>query len=164
MVLLCYDVISVLLGFDSTGRKFNGTGFFVNWWTSEADQEFTNRSQCLVDQFNAFTLQGQHVDGMRTLGENIADLGMSMAAEQIAASNDAYAGGLNVAYATYQAVAKQHTEQLLSEMSNDKLFWVFAAQGWCQSSTPEQDLAMLHDEHSPNPFRVLVQYVYNTNC
>ncbi len=51
-------------GFDNSGRRFNGTGAFVDWcgvwsgvalsavcrWTNSSKAEFMRRSQCLVHQ------------------------------------------------------------------------------------------------------------------
>ena len=68
------------------GSQFDAAGRMQNWWTEEDKVKFEERTQKLVDQFNAFeVLEGVFVNGKLTLGENIADL-----------------GGLTIAYHAYQ--------------------------------------------------------------
>ena len=63
-------------GFDDTGRKYDKNGNLRDWWTKKSEQEFTGRVRLLIDQYNSFeALPGLHVNGLRTLGENIADFG-----------------------------------------------------------------------------------------
>ncbi len=63
-------------GFDDTGSTFDGNGALRNWWTDEDRTEFERRTGKLVDQYNAYEpLEGVHVNGEFTLGENIGDLG-----------------------------------------------------------------------------------------
>jgi len=68
-------------GFDDKGSKFNGDGNLVNWWTDEDRAAFEERSSVLVEQYNVFEpVEGMHVNGELTLGENIGDLsGIAMA-------------------------------------------------------------------------------------
>lgn len=68
-------------GFDTTGSKYNKDGEFEDIWTSDNDrQEYTIRTQQLIDCYNGFevmpwSLPGLYNDGAYTIGENIADLG-----------------------------------------------------------------------------------------
>ena len=41
-------------GFDDQGRKFDGTGNLRNWWTEEDAKNFTDRAQCIVDEYSNF--------------------------------------------------------------------------------------------------------------
>ncbi len=68
-------------GFDDKGSKFDGDGNLVNWWTDEDRKAFEKRTAVLVEQYNAFEpVEGMHVNGELTLGENIGDLsGIAMA-------------------------------------------------------------------------------------
>lgn len=123
-------------GFDNNGRMFNGTGFQVDWWTQKATNAFNHQAQCLIDQFNSFSYFGTKVNGQQTLGENIADL-----------------GGLHTAWNTYKK--NKPATQVIPEISNDKLFWVFAGQTWCQKDTKASAKAQIqYDVHSPGPLRV----------
>jgi putative endopeptidase len=63
-------------GFDDQGRRFDADGALRDWWTSEDAARFTELTERLVAQFDAYTvLDDVHVNGRLTLGENIADLG-----------------------------------------------------------------------------------------
>jgi putative endopeptidase len=70
-------------GFDDQGRRFDADGALRDWWTAEDAERFTELAERLVTQFAAFTvLDGVHVNGRLTLGENIADLGGLALAER----------------------------------------------------------------------------------
>jgi predicted metalloendopeptidase len=143
-----------------------GTGFQVDWW-SPSFVEFNKRSQCLVDQFNTFSVGKLHVNGGATLGENIAGLLTLLLIQPIAFILLIFSitptlrlsidlGGLNLAWRTYKASAESTTlPRLMSEMSNDQLFWVKAAQVWCDVATQEQaEFQVLVDVHAPQKWRV----------
>ena len=74
-------------GYDDQGSRFDANGNFENWWTDADRQGFEALTEKLVAQFNGYeSIDGIHVDGKLTLGENIADL-----------------GGLSVAHSALQA-------------------------------------------------------------
>ena len=62
-------------GFDNTGRQFDKHGNMVDWWGNASAQEFIKRSQCFRDEYDKFEVNGLHLNGLVTLGENIADNG-----------------------------------------------------------------------------------------
>ncbi|KAF3827244.1 hypothetical protein GH733_002730 [Mirounga leonina] len=65
-------------GFDDNGRNFNKDGDLVDWWTQQSANNFKDQSQCMVYQYGNFSWDlagGQHLNGINTLGENIADNG-----------------------------------------------------------------------------------------
>lgn len=63
-------------GFDDEGRHYDATGNVRDWWSEEDAKHFEERSASLVAQFDAYRIaDGLDIDGRRTLGENIADLG-----------------------------------------------------------------------------------------
>jgi len=63
-------------GFDDQGSQFDAKGNMVNWWTETDEQQFKERGEKLIAQFDAYEpLPGLHVNGKLTLGENIGDLG-----------------------------------------------------------------------------------------
>ena len=63
-------------GFDDQGRRFDEQGRIRDWWTETADENFKQRSDKLVAQYDTFSpLEGLNVNGRLTLGENIGDLG-----------------------------------------------------------------------------------------
>ncbi len=63
-------------GFDDQGRKFDPDGNLKDWWTPEDAKEFEKRAECFIDEYSSFTpLDGVHLNGKLTLGENTADNG-----------------------------------------------------------------------------------------
>ncbi|KAM6127447.1 LOW QUALITY PROTEIN: neprilysin [Phoenicopterus ruber ruber] len=130
-------------GFDDNGRNFNENGDLVDWWTEESARNFKELSQCMVYQYGNFSWDlagGQHLSGINTLGENIADN-----------------GGIRQAYKAYENFVKKHgKEKLLPglEMNHKQLFFLNFAQVWCGTYRPEYAVNSIKtDVHSPGKFR-----------
>ena len=53
------------------------TGTLRDWWNAETAEKFTQKAQCVVEQFGNFTAEqvGLNLNGINTQGENIADMG-----------------------------------------------------------------------------------------
>ena len=63
-------------GFDSKGSQYDGEGYRRDWWAPSDKQQFEVKKQQMVDRFNElWAYEGQHANGLMTLGENMADLG-----------------------------------------------------------------------------------------
>jgi predicted metalloendopeptidase len=63
-------------GFDAKGSQFDGEGCAKDWWAPSDKQKFESKQQQMVDRFNElWAYEGQHANGEKTLGENMADLG-----------------------------------------------------------------------------------------
>ncbi|KAF1674450.1 Neprilysin, partial [Pygoscelis papua] len=132
-------------GFDDNGRNFNENGDLVDWWTEESARNFKELSQCMVYQYGNFSWDlagGQHLSGINTLGENIADN-----------------GGVRQAYKAYENFVKKHgKEELLPglQMNHKQLFFLNFAQVWCGTYRPEYAVNSIKtDVHSPGKFRVI---------
>uniref|UniRef100_A0A8B9NHJ8 Neprilysin n=1 Tax=Accipiter nisus TaxID=211598 RepID=A0A8B9NHJ8_9AVES len=130
-------------GFDDNGRNFNEDGDLVDWWTEQSARNFKELSQCMVYQYGNFSWDlagGQHLSGINTLGENIADN-----------------GGVRQAYKAYENFVKKHgKEKLLPglEMNHKQLFFLNFAQVWCGTYRPEYAVNSIKtDVHSPGKFR-----------
>ena len=56
---------------------YHFAGTLRDWWNEETAEQFTERAQCVVDQFGNFTSKqvGLSLNGINTQGENIADMG-----------------------------------------------------------------------------------------
>jgi len=92
---------------------------------------------CLVNQYNSFPVYTSHVDGVKTLGENVADL-----------------GGLSLAWAAYKTLP--NTDRWHANFNNDQLFWIYAGQVWCATSTQAAALNQIKvDVHSPAKYRII---------
>ncbi|KAL5340080.1 hypothetical protein BJX70DRAFT_131494 [Aspergillus crustosus] len=132
--------------FDSTGRHYDETGNYTDWWDEKTVRDFEDRAQCFIDQYSDFTVHGKdselHVNGRLTLGENIAD-----------------AGGLAAAYHAWKKRDEAHPDPNLpglSAFSKEQLFFVSYANWWCSKSTPEAaQEAIYNDPHAPKPARII---------
>ena len=111
-------------GFDDQGRQYDGTGSLVPWWSQETIEGFTAKAQCFINQYNNYTVpelipilgeEDAHLNGKRTLGENIADN-----------------GGIREAVRAYiRSVESQGPEPRLpglKEFSPEQMFFIFEAQ------------------------------------
>nr|XP_020027059.1 membrane metallo-endopeptidase-like 1 isoform X2 [Castor canadensis] len=132
-------------GFDDNGRNFDKNGNMLDWWSNFSAQHFREQSECMVDQYSNFSwdlADQQNVNGLSTLGENIADN-----------------GGVRQAYKAYlKWMADGGKDQLLPglELTYDQLFFINYAQVWCGSYRPEFAVQSIKtDVHSPLKYRVL---------
>jgi putative endopeptidase len=133
-------------GFDDEGRQFDGKGNFADWWTPADSKQFTERADCVVNEFNGFVaVDDLHVNGKLTLGENLADL-----------------GGLKLAFLAYLDRAQKAGVDLQQKGSAEyggltphQQFFVAFGQHWCENIRPEDlRLGIETDPHSPAKFRV----------
>ncbi|KAG2413971.1 hypothetical protein HFD88_003162 [Aspergillus terreus] len=133
--------------FDSTGRHYDETGNYTDWWDEKTVEGFEERAQCFVDQYSEFTVPGKdseplHVNGRLTLGENIAD-----------------AGGIGAAFHAWKKREEASPDpQLpgLSKFTKEQLFFISYANWWCGKSTLEAAReAIYNDPHAPKPARIL---------
>jgi endothelin-converting enzyme len=133
------------IAFDSSGRHYDQTGNYTDWWDEETTKAFEERAQCFVEQYSNFTVIGTdskvlHVNGRLTLGENIADAG------GIIASFGAWKNG-------GAASADRHLPGL-SAFSKEQLFFISYAN--CETTPQAAERAIYTDPHAPKPARILV--------
>jgi predicted metalloendopeptidase len=128
-------------GFDDQGSRSDAHGNLVNWWTTEDRERFTAKTDKLVKQYDACeVLDGLHVNGQLTLGENIADL-----------------GGITIAYAAYQKSLGGKAAPKIDGFTGPQRFFIGFAQVWRGSSRDAQMRLMIRtDPHSPPQFRTNV--------
>ncbi|KAG9348205.1 hypothetical protein JZ751_001940 [Albula glossodonta] len=145
---LNFGGIGVVMGhelthaFDDQGREYDKDGNLRPWWQNSSVEAFKNRTECMVDQYSQYTINGEHINGKQTLGENIADN-----------------GGLKAAYHAYKSWVRANGEEKRLPavgLTNDQLFFVGFAQVWCSVRTPESvHEGLLTDPHSPPKYRVI---------
>lgn len=125
-------------GFDDMGSRFDANGNFANWWTEHDRQEFERRAQILVEQFSDYEpLEGLHVNGQLTLGENIADL-----------------GGVTIAYEALQDALDDTGREPVGGLTPEQRFFLAYARVWRTNTTEEHmRLAVQTDPHSPGQYR-----------
>lgn len=128
-------------GFDDQGRQFDGHGNLADWWTKEDGDKFTQKAQCIVDEYAQFRVGDTKLNGKLTLGENTADN-----------------GGLRLAYMAFLARAAQEGIDLDKKSGEGytpvQEMFVGFAQDWCAQWRPELErLVATTDPHSPDRFR-----------
>ena len=130
-------------GFDDQGSQSDGEGKLRNWWTKTAAKNFKAKTDRLVAQYNAYVpMEGLHVNGQLTLGENIGDM-----------------SGVAVAYTAYQKyVAAKYpnaTPPVLDGYTGNQRFFLGFAQIWRNHWADEiLRMIVLTNEHSPGEYRV----------
>ena len=126
-------------GFDDEGRQFDADGNLKSWWTPKVDEEFVKRASCVEKQFSEYTvLDGVHVDGKLTLGENLADL-----------------GGVKLALLALENQIGKNARQADGEFTPRQQFFLGFAQAWCGSYRDESmRLLVATNPHSPPQYRV----------
>ncbi|KAL0277066.1 UNVERIFIED_CONTAM: hypothetical protein PYX00_004479 [Menopon gallinae] len=144
---LNFGAMGVVMGhelthaFDDSGREYDQYGNMHKWWNNETIDKFKEKTNCLVKQYSSYEINGKHVNGKQTLGENIADN-----------------GGLKAAYHAYLKHKPKEVELPYPglEMTHKQLFFLSFAQVWCSSSTAEATVRQLErDIHPPSKFRVI---------
>jgi putative endopeptidase len=127
-------------GFDDQGRKSDGDGVLVDWWTPEDAARFQVQADRLGAQFSAYEpVPGYHIQGALTMGENIADL-----------------GGLLLALDAYHASLKGQVPPILDGVTGDQRVFLAWAQVWRQKTRTEAIIEQTKsDPHSPVQFRVV---------
>jgi len=125
-------------GFDDEGRQFDAKGNLTDWWSPSVSKEFDKRAQCVVDQYDGYTVYDQHLNGKLTLGENIADL-----------------GGMKLAHAAYVAQRKEKAPFKIGKFTDEQLFYLGYAQAWCgKRREATARMRVTTDPHSPPEYRV----------
>ncbi len=54
--------------FDDTGREHDKYGNLNQWWNNKTIDAFNKAAQCIVDQYSAYKINGENINGKRTLG------------------------------------------------------------------------------------------------
>jgi len=127
-------------GFDDQGSKFDGKGYLNNWWTDSDRENFEHLTGKLVAQYDAFEpLDGEHINGELTLGENIGDL-----------------SGLDIAYKAYKMSLHGKEAAVIDGFTGEQRLFMGWAQVWRGKIRDEALSAQIKtDPHSPTKYRVL---------
>lgn len=139
-----YGAIGSIIGhevshtFDSQGSAFDAKGQLRNWWKPEDFRHFNAASASLARQYDQYhPFPDLAVNGMQTMGENIADL-----------------GGLAAAYDAYRATLKGTELPTVEGFTGDQQFFLAYAQSR-RSKMRDSELRrrVMTDEHSPPEYR-----------
>jgi putative endopeptidase len=134
--------------FDDQGSQYDGKGNLHEWQTAEDRKAFTERTDCVANEYSGFEAAPAHADtpaqnlnGRLTLGENTADN-----------------GGLRIAYMALIDTLAAQGKSLDTQMdgyTEAQRYFIGFAQVWCQNTTePAARQAALVDPHSPGRWRV----------
>lgn len=127
-------------GFDDQGSRYDGDGNLRNWWTEEDREEFERRTQIMVEQYSEFEpLEGHHVDGEVSLGENIGDH-----------------VGLVSAFRAYQESLDGEDSPELDGFTGEQRFFLSWAQIWRMKMRDDAMREQLsRGPHAPAKYRAL---------
>jgi predicted metalloendopeptidase len=128
-------------GFDDQGRKSDGAGNLVDWWSPADAKAFEERASRLGAQFDVLSpVEGAHVNGKLTMGENIGDL-----------------SGLAQAYRAYRISLKGKEPPVIGGFTGDQRFFMGFAQAWRENAREAiTRQLLLSDPHSPGQYRANV--------
>jgi putative endopeptidase len=120
-------------GFDDQGSKFDGKGNLHEWWTPDDRKNFTDRADCVVNQFNGYEVEpGLHQNGKLVLGESIGDL-----------------GGVAIAYAAYEKSIEGKSPKDIDGFTPEQRFFLGWAQVW--GTNQRAEAARLQTNTDPHP-------------
>jgi putative endopeptidase len=127
-------------GFDDEGRQFDEKGNLQNWWTPADEQEFNQRAQRIIQQYNGYVAIGTlHVNGAATQGENIADL-----------------GGINLGWDAFRKTDQYKRGVKIGGLTPAQRYFIGWSLGWMNELRPENlAVRVKTDVHAPSPFRVI---------
>lgn len=129
-------------GFDDSGSRFDAEGNLKNWWGEEDLEKFKGKGKALADQYSNYEpLEGQHLQGEFTLGENIGDL-----------------GGVIIAYEGLQRYLRENgSPGLIDGYTPEQRFFLSWATIWRTRYRDEYLRTLINtDPHSPNQYRASV--------
>ncbi len=128
-------------GFDDQGRKFDLQGNLKDWWTEADAKNYTDRANCVEQQFSSFRVEeiGMNQNGKLVLGESIGDL-----------------GGLKIAWLAFQkSMQGKPRPANIDGFTPEQRFFLGWAQVWGRKQTPEaMRQQILTDPHPLGRFRV----------
>jgi putative endopeptidase len=120
-------------GFDDQGSKFDGQGNLQEWWTPDDRKNFTERGDCVANQFNGYEVEpGLHQNGKLVLGESIGDL-----------------GGLSIAYGAYEKSIEGKRPKDIDGFTPEQRFFLGWAQVW--GANQRAEAARLQTNTDPHP-------------
>ncbi|XP_063542862.1 endothelin-converting enzyme homolog isoform X1 [Cydia strobilella] len=144
-----YGAMGVVMGhelthaFDDQGREYDRFGNLNQWWNNATINRFKKRAKCIQEQYSSYSMEGQHLNGKQTLGENIADN-----------------GGLKASFHAYLDYSRTEAKVNLTlpglKYNHRQLFFISFAQVWCSSMTKESTKMQIEkDDHTVAKYRVI---------
>ncbi len=140
-----YGGIGMVIGhelthaFDDQGAQFDKDGNVKNWWTEEDYEKFKAKTQLVIDRYSSYTvLDGLHLKGGLTVGENTADN-----------------GGISIAYDAFKLTEQGQSNTKINGHTPDQRFFLSIARIW-RVKTRDAYLRnyVKTNSHSPPMWRV----------
>jgi predicted metalloendopeptidase len=124
--------------FDDEGSRYDGAGMLRNWWTAADRERFEARTRRMIQQYDAYSpIEGYHVNGALTLGENVADN-----------------AGLAMAVRAYRHALAGKSAPILDGYAGEQRLFIAFAQIWKMKVREAAQIERLKtDPHSPGQFR-----------
>jgi putative endopeptidase len=127
-------------GFDDQGRHYDANGNITDWWTAADAAAFSKRAQCIVDEFDGFTVApGVHEQGRLVQGEAIADL-----------------GGITIAYKAFERTPEFKAHKKIDGFTPEQRFFLAYAQVWAGEQREAAAVSQAKsDPHPEGKYRVI---------
>jgi putative endopeptidase len=127
-------------GFDDQGSKFDAQGRLQNWWTSEDQKRFEEKTACVAHQFDGYFIEPNiHHNGNLVLGESIGDL-----------------AGAKIAYLAFQKAQEKHPAPTLDGFTPSQQFFIAWGQWRGDEIRPATQRKMVQgDPHPIAKYRVI---------
>ena len=126
-------------GFDNTGSMFDENGQPFSMFTIADSLAYDKKMKQMISHFSSIKLTDNiYIDGEKTLGENIADL-----------------GGLEMAIEIIDNKGKEKGLNRVERQAHLKNLFLYFAQAWKSNRTLEFQISQIsEDVHSPEKYRV----------
>ena len=122
--------------FDEDGRDYDVHGLYKSWWLPRDNKKYNILSKKLIDLYSNSKIHGIHLDGNKTINENLADL-----------------GGVSIALEALKIELEGESEK--TRINELQQFFISYAISWRTKEDKKKSLySLIVDPHSPAEFRV----------
>lgn len=127
-------------GFDDQGCNYDAIGNLNSWWTDEDKAKFNEKTKLIVKQYDEYeVVDGLHINGENTQGENIADL-----------------GGVIMGFEAFKKTQQYQDNVMIGGFTPAQRYFLAYALSWMVTFRPEALATRVKsDVHSPAKWRVL---------
>ncbi len=126
--------------FDEDGKEYDANGIRRNWWDRKDKREYHKKANELIKVYNKEKVGDKHVNGKKTLSENIADL-----------------AGVGIAlHALKEKLKHLHLSKQEEKREYQDFFIGYAVSWRTKSREKKLDLSLEMDNHAPAKSRVNV--------
>lgn len=131
----------IMHSFDIFGSKYDEYGHLNNWWSEKSLNSFNVQVEKVIKDYSSLEIDGFHINGVNTIGENMADI-----------------GGLKLSLRTY---LKKHFNNIdlntISESQREHIKFFFQRWAMIFRSVAQKDIVQTLiqiDVHAPLKIRI----------